>query len=102
MHTIENAPPLKYKPKMEAGKKIEAWKHAPKSAATRAKISASMRGKKNRKGFRKPASEHGVSVSVAFPRSLFEALNSRLAETGEKRSRFIAAAVAAALGVRRE
>ena len=84
---------------MEAEKKIEAWKHAPKSASTRAKISASMRGKKNRRGVRKPASARGVSVCIAFPRPVFDALKSRLARTGEMRSRFVANAVSVALGL---
>lgn len=46
-------------------KKNEAWKHAPKSAATKAKIAASMRGNANRNGKTKEVKRVRLAISVA-------------------------------------
>ena len=46
-------------------KKNEAWKHAPKSAATKAKISAAMRGNANRNGKTKAVKRVRLAISVS-------------------------------------
>ena len=45
--------------------KNEPWKHTPKSSATKAKISASMRGNANRAGKTKAAKRVRIAVSVS-------------------------------------
>ena len=79
--------------------KIEPWKHVQKSAETKAKIAASMRGNQNRKGKRKPPEERFEKVFIYFAPAVLAALDSHLAKHGGKRSRFVSAAVAAALEI---
>lgn len=79
--------------------KLEPWKHVPKSAETKAKISASMRGNSNRKGKTKPPETRPKKAFISLPPAVLDALDAHIAAHGGKRSRFIAAAVAAALGI---
>lgn len=79
--------------------KFEPWKHVPKSEATKAKISASMRGNVNARGKRLPPDKHRVAVRITFAPAVFAALENHLAKHGGKRSFFVSDAVAAALGI---
>ena len=79
--------------------KIEPWKHKPKTAEAKAKISASMRGNSNKKGKTKPPEERLEKTFVSFPPAVAAALKTHIEKHGLKRSRFVAAAVAAALGI---
>ena len=79
--------------------KTESWKHEKKSDATKAKISESMRGNGNARNKRKPDDQRCAAAPISFPGHVWRALESRLAKTGEMRSRFVANAVAIALGL---
>lgn len=55
--------------------KDEPWKHAPKTAETKAKISASMRGKNRGNAHaRKPPERHRVRVGLSVAPETFAAL----------------------------
>lgn len=63
----------------------EPWKHVPKSAETRAKIAASMRGNANRRnGKRRPPETLKKAVPVYFPPAVLAALDAHLKHAPEK------------------
>lgn len=78
----------------------EPWKHTPKSPETRAKIAATLRGNTNRRNGKRRAPETlRRAVPVYFPPAVLAALDAHLTHAGGSRSKFIARAVAAALGI---
>lgn len=80
----------------EMKKKSEPWKHAPRSAETRAKISASMRGKnRGNANAKKPARERRVVVSASVAPATLSALRGIRRRSGKSIGKIIDEAVAA-------